>query len=76
MKDVVKSILKAILYLVLFYFIGALVLFLVVEGIHVVFEKYIFGEAFWKMWLASTVLGGLVYWLFTNLKNENEHDNK
>jgi hypothetical protein len=63
MKYMLLEIYKILVYLVGFFFLGA-ILVAVSQGILIEFGKYVFGQELWHWWVACSILGGIVYWLW------------
>ena len=68
MKDILNKFLKVCLYLIGFFFLGAIII-AIAQGITYVFDKYIFEQEIWKWWLSCSILGGIAYWLFVTIVN-------
>ncbi len=70
MKDVSNQYLKAFVYLIGFFFLGAIII-AISQAILSVFDKYVFGHEVWKWWISCSILGGVIYWLFISISNKD-----
>ncbi len=71
MKEVATWILRLIGQLIAVFLLGAIVLFVLSAGGEAV-DKYIYPRTTWQVWIAYVVVGGFIYYIYTELKNNNK----